>query len=92
MEFHLEGKGTSSTPNLSESMMMMMMMMTTVMINIIMMIMIMMMMMTTTTMVAAAAAETTATYLFTLLHRACCRVTQLLYQLMHLFKIYTLKH
>jgi len=29
---------------------------------------------------------------FSLLHRACCRVTQLLYQLMHLYKIYTLKH
>jgi len=32
------------------------------------------------------------TKLFSLLHRACCRVTQLLYQLMHLYKIYTLKH
>jgi len=30
--------------------------------------------------------------LFSLLHRACCQVTQLLYQLMHLYKIYTLKH
>jgi len=29
---------------------------------------------------------------FLLLHSACCRVTQLLYQLMHLYKIYTLKH
>jgi len=26
------------------------------------------------------------------LHHACCLVTQLLYQLMHLYKIYTLKH
>ena len=32
------------------------------------------------------------THLFTLSHRACCRVTQLLYQLMHIYKIYTLKH
>ena len=31
-------------------------------------------------------------YLFSLLHHACCRVTQLLYQLMHLYKIYTVKH
>jgi len=33
--------------------------------------------------------------LFSLLHRACCRVTQLLYQLLHIYKIYkmyTLKH
>jgi len=27
-------------------------------------------------------------FLFSLLHRACCRVTQLLYQLMHIYKIY----
>jgi len=26
--------------------------------------------------------------LFSLLHRACCRVTQLLYQLLHIYKIY----
>ena len=30
--------------------------------------------------------------LFPLLHRAYCQVTQLLYQLMNLYKIYTLKH
>jgi len=26
--------------------------------------------------------------LFSLLHRACCRVTQLLYQLLHIYKVY----
>ena len=34
-------------------------------------------------------------YLFTLLRRACCRVTQLLHQPLHIYKIYkiyTLKH
>ena len=33
--------------------------------------------------------------IFSLLHRACCRVTQLLYQVLHIYKIYkiyTLKH
>jgi len=30
--------------------------------------------------------------LFLLLHRACCRVTQLLHQPLHIYKIYTLKH
>jgi len=29
---------------------------------------------------------------FSLLYRACCRVTQLLYQPLHIYKIYTLKH
>ena len=31
-------------------------------------------------------------FLFSSLHRACCRVTQLIHQLMHLYKSYTLKH
>jgi len=34
-------------------------------------------------------------FLFLLLHRACCRVTQLLHQPLHIYKIYkiyTLKH
>ena len=31
-------------------------------------------------------------HLFSLLHRAYCRVIQLLYQLMHIYKIYTLKY
>jgi len=33
--------------------------------------------------------------IFSLLHRACCRFTRLLYQLLHIYKIYkiyTLKH
>ena len=30
--------------------------------------------------------------IFSLLHRACRRVTQLIHQLMHLYTIYTLKH
>ena len=29
---------------------------------------------------------------FLLLHRACCQVTQLLHQPLHIYKIYTLKH
>jgi len=28
------------------------------------------------------------TEIFSLLHRACCRVTQLLYQLLHIYKVY----
>jgi len=31
-------------------------------------------------------------YIFLLLHRAYCRVTQLLHQPLHIYKIYTLKH
>ena len=27
-------------------------------------------------------------YIFSLLHRACCWITQLLYQLLHIYKIY----
>jgi len=30
-------------------------------------------------------------FLFLMLQRACCRVTQLLHQLLHIYKIYTLK-
>jgi len=40
-------------------------------------------------------ASQTSTWLFSLLHRACCRVTQLLHQLLHIYKIYeiyTLEH
>jgi len=31
-------------------------------------------------------------YIFSLLHRACCRVTQLLHQPMHIYKIYKILH
>jgi len=34
----------------------------------------------------------TAKRFFLLLHRACCRVTQLLHQPLHIYKICTLKH
>ena len=34
----------------------------------------------------------TGNYLFSLLHRACCRVTQLLHQPLHIYKIYKILH
>jgi len=40
----------------------------------------------------AATFVTISAHLFSLLHRACCRVTQLLHQPLHIYKIYKIVH